>query len=136
MVRRRAAVGLTVASVVALAVIAALPWARTGRATRSAFALARTADEIGVLEGVVARALFVGLAFLPAAAAAAWLAAVGGRPRWVAPLGAMAGTLGVVGAVVVWRAPVESAVGPTLGLGVGIAAIIGAVATALSERKR
>ena len=133
-VRRPAPAFLSVALTAAIAIVAALPWAHTGRATRSAFALARTADEIGVLEGVVPRALFVGLAFLPAATAGAWLLAVLGRRRAVAGLGAMAGLLAVVGAVVVWRAPVEPAVGPPLALVLGAAAIIGAVATALSER--
>ena len=134
MVRRRRLAFLSVATTAAVAVGAALPWAHTGRATRSAFALARTADEIGVLEGLLPRALFVGLAFLPAAAAGAWLLAVLGRWQAVAGLGAMAGILAVVGAVVVWRAPVEPAVGPPLGVGVGMAAIVSALATALPER--
>lgn len=136
MVRRRTAAFLSVAATAAVTVVAALPWAHTGRATRSAFALARTADEIGVLEGPVARALFVGLAFLPAAAAGAWLLAVLGRWQGVAGLGAVAGILGVVGAVVVWQAPVEPGVGPPLGLATGVVAIVSALVTALPERER
>ena len=125
--------GLTVAAVARVAVAAALPWARTGRASRSAFALARTADDIGVLEGVPARALFIGLAFLPAAAAATWVAAVLGRRRWVATLGAMAGTLALVGAVVVWQAPVDPAIGLGVGVGAGTLALVGAAATVRPE---
>lgn len=135
MVRRRWPDLLCVAATAGVAVSAALPWARTGRATRSAFALARTADEIGVLEGPGARVLFIGLAFLPAMVAGAWLAAVLRRRRALGVLAALAGLLAVVGAVVVWDAPVEAAVGPAAGAGTGTVALLAAAATALPERK-
>jgi hypothetical protein len=136
MLRRRRAVGLTVGAVVVVAASAALPWARTGRVTRSAFGLARTANEIGALRGVVSRALFVGLAFLPAIAAAAWLAAFLGRRRVVATLGVVAGALALVGAIVVWRAPVDPGIGPVVGAVAGATAIVGSVAAARTERRR
>jgi len=135
MVRPRAAVGLTVAAVATIAAAAALPWAHTGRASRSAFALARTADELGVVRGPLARALFVGLAFLPAAAAAAWIAAVMRWRRVVASLGAVAGLLTFVGVAAVWRAPVDLGAGVALAAAAGVMALVGAALIAVSERK-
>lgn len=118
-----------------IAIAAFLPWAHSGRATRSAFALARTADEIGVVRGPLARTLFIGLAFLPAAAAATWIAAVRGWLAGVATLGLVAGTLAVIGALAVWRAPVEAGVGPTVATLAGATAIVGAAGVALVWRK-
>jgi hypothetical protein len=136
MVGRTAATGTTVAAVVAIAVAAFLPWARSGRVARSAFGLARAADEVGVVRGPLARALFVGLAFLPAAAAAAWVAAFLGRQAVVATLGAVAGSLTIVGAVAVWRAPVVTGFGVPVAVAAGVAGIVGAMAIVLTERKR
>jgi hypothetical protein len=136
MVRRGAAVGLTVAAIATIALAAALPWAHTGRASRSAFALARTADELGVVRGPLARGLFVGLAFLPAAAAAAWIAAVLRWRRVVATLGAVAGLLTFVGVAAVWRAPVDLGGGVMLAAAAGVAALVGAALIAVSERNR
>jgi hypothetical protein len=135
MLRRRAAVGITVAAVVSIAVAAFLPWARTGQASRSAFALARTADELGVVRGAGARVLFVGLALLPAAAAATWIAAIMGWRRWVATLGIVSGSLALVGASEVWRAPVEAGAGVVFGAGTGVVAVVSAVAIVVFERK-
>jgi hypothetical protein len=136
MVRRTAAVDLTGAAVVAIAVATALPWAHSGRASRSAFALARTADNLGVVQGPLARTLFVGLAFLPAAAAVVWVAAA---MRWhgvVAALGAVAGALTLVGVVTVWRAPVDAGAGAALAGVAGMVALIGAALIARSDRNR
>ena len=135
MVRRGAAVSITVAAVGTIAVAAALPWAHTGRASRSAFALARTADELGVVRGPLARALFVGLAFLPAAAAAAWVAAVLGWRLVVAGLGAVAGLLTFVGVAAVWRAPVDLGAGVALAALAGVVALVGAALITRAERK-
>jgi hypothetical protein len=135
MVRRRRAVGLTVAAIALIAVAAALPWAHTGRASRSAFALARTAEEIGVVRGPLARALFVGLAFLPATAAGAWIAAVMGWRRVVAALGIVAGLLTFVGVIAVWRAPVDVGAGVVLAAVAGLSALTGAALIAAAERR-
>ena len=134
MVRRRAAADLSAAAGFVIAVATALPWARTGQASRSAFALARTADELGVVRGPVARALFVGLACLPAAAVLVWIAVA---MRWhgvVAGLAAVAGLLTIVGVVTVWRAPVDVGGGVFLAAAAAVAAVIGAVVIARTER--
>jgi hypothetical protein len=134
-VRRRAAVDLTGVAVAAIAVAAALPWAHSGRASRSAFALARTADELGVVRGPLARAMFVALACLPAAAVLVWVAAAMRWHRLVAGLGAVAGLLTIVGVVMVWRAPVEVGGGVHLAAVAGVAALIGAGVVAQTERE-
>ena len=134
MVRRRAAVDLTAAAVVAIAVAAALPWAHSGRASRSAFALARTADELGVVQGPLARARFVGLALLPAAAALIWVAAAMRWHRVVAGLGAVAGLLTIVGVATVWRAPVDVGAGVFVATAAGVVAMTGAALIARFER--
>jgi hypothetical protein len=136
MLRRTAAVGLTVGAMVAIALAAALPWAHSGHATRSAFALARTADELGVVRGPLARGLFIALAFVPAAAGASWVAAALGWHRLVAGLGIVGGLLTITGVIVVWQVPVERGVGVTLALVSGLLALAGALAIALAERNR
>ena len=135
MVRRTTPVDLSAAAVLAIAVSTALPWAHTGRASRSAFALARTADELGVVKGPLARALFVGLACLPAAAALVWVAAAMNWHRVVAGLAAVAGVLTIVGVVTVWRAPVDVGGGVFLAAAAAVAALIGAVVIARTERE-
>ena len=135
MVRRRRAVGLTVAAIALIALAAALPWAHTGRASRSAFALARTADELGIVRGPLARGLFVGLAFLPAAAAGAWIAAVMEWRRVVAALGVVGGLLTFVGVIAVWRAPVDMGAGVALATVAGLLSLIGAALITRTERR-
>jgi hypothetical protein len=136
MLRRRGAVGLTVGAMVGIAVAAALPWAHSGRATRSAFALARTADELGVVRGPLARALFIALAFVPAAAGATWVAAVQGWDRVVAGLGVLGGLLTITGVVVVWRVQVDRGVGVTVAVVAALLALAGALVITLTERNR
>jgi hypothetical protein len=136
MVRRRAAADLTAAAIVVIAVAAVLPWAHSGRASRSAFALARTADELGVVEGPLARAMFVALACLPAAAVVVWVATAMRWHRVVAGLGAVAGLLTTVGVVTVWRAPVDVGSGVYLAAAAGVVALIGAALIAAAERNR
>ena len=125
---------LVASAIVVIAVAAALPWVRSGRASRSAFALARTADELGVVRGPFARGLFIGLALLPAAAALVWVAAALRWHRVVAGLGAVAGLLTIVGVVTVWRAPVEAGAGVTLAAAAGVVALVGSALIARSER--
>ena len=135
MVRRTAAADLSAAAVFAIAVATALPWAHSGRASRSAYALARTADELGVVKGPVARGLFVGLACLPAAAVLVWVAAA---MRWyqvVAGLAAVAGLVTFVGVVTVWRAPVDVGGGLLVAAVAAVVALIGAVIIVRTERK-
>lgn len=117
-----------------LTLAAFLPWAVSGRVSRSAFALAKTADELGVVEGPPARTLFVALGLLPAAAALTWIAAVQGWRRTMATLGAVGGLLAVSGAVTVRRAPVETGAGVAVAAFAGVGALVGAALVAASER--
>jgi hypothetical protein len=55
-----------------------VPWHRSGRVARDAFALARAADGVGVVTGPARRVLFVAVFLLPFLAASALLAAVAG----------------------------------------------------------
>jgi hypothetical protein len=84
----------------------------------------------------LARALFVGLAFLPAAAAGAWIAAVMRWRRVVATLGAVAGLLTFVGVAAVWQAPVDLGAGVALAAAAGVVALAGSALIAASERTR
>jgi hypothetical protein len=124
-VRRRAAAVLTVAGALGAAAATALPWARSGRAERSGFALARLADALGAADRFPLRGLVIAVAFLPALAAATWVAGVLGRRGLMAGLGAMTGAVALVGALVVWRTPVETEYGAPLAAASGVLALVG-----------
>jgi hypothetical protein len=134
-VGRRAAVVVTVAGAVGAAAAAALPWARSGRVVRSGFALARLADALGAADRFPLRGLVIAVAFLPALAAATWVAGVLDRRRWMAGLGAMAGGVALAGAYVVWRTPVETGVGPVVAAGSGAVALVGASLTVIGRNQ-
>lgn len=117
-----------------------LPWARSGRVHRSAFALARTVDLLGLAAGAGRSALLVAFWLSPLLAGAVGAAAVFGRPRLAGALAGAVGTVSVVSAATVLRAGrVEPAVGVPVGIVLGVAAVVlGAwlAATARQERER
>jgi hypothetical protein len=118
---------------VAVAVCArVLPWHRSGSVERDGFALARVADEIGLVTGGTRRILFVGVFLLPLLAAATFLAVAAGRRR-LAGVGASAvGGIGLASAVVVLRfsggrqvGPVVTATVALIAAGCGLSLILG-----------
>jgi hypothetical protein len=117
-----------------VAVGAFLPWGYSGKAGRSGFELARTADRLGLVDTPLLRAMVSAVAVLPFLAAAAWTAAALGRFRWVATLAGVTGAMALAAAVVVWRTPLRPAVG------LGVVAVAGGVgvlsAGALAVRGR
>jgi hypothetical protein len=119
-----------------VAVSAFLPWASSGRATRSGFELARIADRLGLADTPLRRALVVAVAFLPALAGAAWTLAVLRRPGWVATLGTVSAAVVLTAAVIVWRAPLQAEAGPWVGAVSGCVALVGAGPLARRARKR
>lgn len=119
----------TVAASVAVFGAALLPWLRTGRAWRSAFGLARSADRLGLLEGWPLRVLAASWSLLPLLVAATWTAGALRRRRLVATFGAVVGALSTTaGLLVVLLLRVE--VGPVVGVVAGAATMAAAVWTA------
>ncbi|MBV8960660.1 MAG: hypothetical protein JOZ37_04605 [Actinobacteria bacterium] len=132
----RGGTGLTVAGAIGVAVAPVLPWARTGRAARSGFALAHLAQRLGLAHTWPLKALLFAVALLPLLAAVVWTAAAL-EWRWVmAALAAVAGGIAIAGAVIVWRSTVHALVGPPVGAVAGAAAVAGAVWTAIQLRPR
>jgi len=111
-----------------------LPWASSGRATRSGLELAPLADRLGLADTALRRALVVAVAFLPGLAGAVWVAAGLRRPAWVA-------TLGVVTAVALTggsdrvAGPLEADVGPWIATAAACITLTGAAQLARGGRK-
>ena len=132
----RGATAVTVAGTIGAAVAPVLPWARSGRAARSGFALAHLAHRLDLARTWPLKALLVGVALLPLLAAAVWTAAALEWRRVMASLAAAAGGVAIAGAVIVWRSSVHALVGPAVGAGAGAAAVAGAIWTAIQLRPR
>lgn len=110
----------------AVAVVAAffLPWARSGRAERSGFALARVVDTLGLADTFLLRGLLVAFWFSPLLVGLAWTAAALGRHRTAGALGACVGAVAVAGAILVFRAgAVEATAGTWVGIVTGLTAL-------------
>lgn len=134
---------LTVAAVAASgSVVLAylLPWARSGRVDRSAFALAGTVDLLGLASGPARGALLAAFWLSPLLAGGVCVAAVLGRPRLAGVLAGAVGAASIAAAVTVLRAGrVEAALGVPVGIVLGAAAmVLGAwlARTARQERDR
>ena len=126
----------TVAGSAAVALAPVLPWAASGRTVRSGFALARLARSLGLASSWPGRAFFVAVALLPLLAALAWTAAWLGRRRVAAAAGGLSGGVAVVGALVVWQAPVQAGMGPAVSVVAGTIALAGALALVRTEEAR
>ena len=112
-----------------------LPWARSGRAVRSGFALARTVDVVGLADAVPLRVLLVGVWLTPMLAGLAWTAAVLGRSRLTGGLAMVAGGLAVAAAgVVLMSGGVSAAAGCWTGMVAGVTALAGGALTATTAR--
>jgi hypothetical protein len=131
----RPATAVTVVGAIGAAVAPFLPWARSGRAVRSGFALLHAAQRLQLATSGPMRTLLVAVALLPLLAAAVWTTAALEWRRVMAGFGAGAGVVAIVGAVVVWRSPVEPLVGPVVSVVAGAVAVIGAAWTVGQEMR-
>ena len=115
----------TVLATVAILGATALPWLRTGGARRSAFAIARGADALGLVDTAGRRALLVSWYLLPFLTAATFTARAVGRPGAVAGLGALVGAMSIAAGslVIAWARP---EIGPVAAVAFGAAALSGA----------
>ncbi|MCA1842146.1 MAG: hypothetical protein LC792_02960 [Actinobacteria bacterium] len=111
------------AGAVAVLVGTLLPWARSGRVTRSGFALAGSLRAAGFVDTPPRRALLVALQLTPVLVAAAWTAAVLRRPGLAAVLAVADGAIGVGAAVVALRVAHSHA------LGGAVATVLAGIAT-------
>jgi hypothetical protein len=106
-----------------VAASALLPWHRSGRVRRDGFALARVADDIGLVSGAPRQALFVGVFLLPLLAACAFLAAVAGARRIAGLCACGAGVVGLTSALVVLRQSGGRQVGPVVAIVAAVTAV-------------
>jgi len=109
-------------------VAALLPWHRSGRVHRNAFALAHATERLGLVTGTPRRVLFVAVYLLPLVAALTLLAAIDHRRRVVGVLCTIAGIIGLVGALVLLRTPGMHQTGPK------VACVVAPVAVAIGVR--
>lgn len=116
----------TVLATVAVLAATMLPWLRTGDARRSAFALARGADALGLVDSTGRRALLVSWYLLPFLTAATWTARALGRPVAVAGLGVLLGAMSMAAGslVIAWT---RAEIGPIAAVVSGAAALTAAV---------
>jgi hypothetical protein len=131
------AVVIAVLSCLAALAATALPWLRTGNASRSAFALARGADALGFIDTPGRRALLVSWYLLPLSTAAAWTAGALRRPAIVATLAALIGVMSIAaGSLVLAWVRVEA--GPLAAIVAGAAALLSAgwVARTIASARR
>ena len=123
-----------VGSAVALVVDAVLlPWHRSGRARRNAFALARAAHSLGLVTGAPRRLLFVAVYLLPLIVGLAVLAAIAARPRAAGLASGIAGLVGLVAAIVLLRLRGSHQTGPQLACVVASLAIVSGARLVMSR---
>jgi hypothetical protein len=109
-----------------------LPWHQSGLEERDAFALARVADEIGLVTGTTRRFLFVAVFLLPVLAAMSFLAAAAGRWRVAGVMTSTVGGVGLASAAVVLSVsggrqigPVVTAMAAVVAAGCGLSLVLG-----------
>jgi hypothetical protein len=115
-----------VAATIGVAVGAFLPWGFSGKADRSGFELARTAERLDLVDTPILRLMVNAVAVLPLLAAAAWTAAALGWSRWVATLAGVTGAMALAATVVVWKTPLRPAVGLWVVAGAGGVGVLSA----------
>lgn len=112
--------------VVLLALVVAstfAPWLRTGSAERTSYEAARSAVNLDLVDGVVARLARTVWPFVPLLAALAALALVAGLPRLAAAGAVVVAVLVGAFALVVAASPRHRAWGCPLGLGLSVALV-------------
>ena len=120
---------------VVVAAVPALPFARSGARVRSGYALIRTAESAGFLDGAVGRAALVALAVLPLLAAGAFAAASLRRRVAVATLALMAGLIVTAAGAAVVLAPLHAEPGAALAIVAGGACMAAALVAAVADRR-
>jgi hypothetical protein len=128
-----------VGGAVAVALTTQLPWATTGGATRSGWALAGTVHRLDLAGTTVLRAALIGFLLAPVLAAGAWVAAFTGRPVWVCTLGAVNGLVAEAAWVALRASTLESEAGAHLagvsgGVALAGAAVLGCQLGARKQR--
>jgi hypothetical protein len=129
-----AVAGCAAATVSVLAELVA-PWIASGQRTRTGLSLARTADQLHLVDGTGGRTLLELWFLLPMVVPLAWLAVVLGRPRVGALLAVVAGLLVVGAAVAVARGPLPSRWGLHLAAGSGAVAVCAGLLASLPARR-
>ena len=125
----------TVTAAVGVVICAFLPWAASGRASRTSFELLRSAERLDLLHGGWQHAMTIGWYLMPVAVAVLWLASVTVRPVIVAILGTAVGALAVVLALTVRSSPLRPEIGTSATIVTGGLAAVGAAATAWTTRR-
>lgn len=129
-----AIVGCAAATVAVLAELAT-PWVASGRRTRTGLSLARTVDQLQLVDGTGGRTLLELWFLLPMVVPLAWLAVVLGRSRLAAALAGVAGAVVLGAAVAVARGPLPSRWGLHLAGGTGAAAVCAGLLASLPARR-
>jgi hypothetical protein len=112
------------------------PWSRSGSVSRNAFELAQAADDLGEVDGGLARlALFAWFA-VPALVACVWLAATFVRPVLVAALAGTVAVMSLVAAGTVLASPLRPGWGPWLAIPAGAVTLLAAAGIALNLGNR
>src|SRR5438046_6399927 len=119
----------------ALLGVSLLPWAHRGEVDRAAFALARTARNLGLADTVPLRVLLVAYYLMPLSVAVTWLAAIGGKWASAAAAAIVSGAVAVAAGGVVLYAPVRPGAGPWASMVAGMAALAGGGWLAWEQRR-
>ena len=121
MTHRRVPACVAASAVVVSGVL--LPWHRSGGVRRNGFALARVADDLGLVSSSPRRVLFVAVFLLPLLAALVLGGAALGWPRAVGSATICVGVLALAATMVVQQAIGVSQVGPVVTGLAGVAAL-------------
>jgi hypothetical protein len=116
-------VAVGVAADLGLLAGALLPWHQSGTVHRNAFALAKVADDIGLVDTTQRRVLLVAVLLLPLVGGLAFLAATLGRLRVSGVCTAVAGTIGLTSTAVASRLAGSRLIGPAVTAAAGIVAV-------------
>jgi hypothetical protein len=123
--RRTTSVVVAIGVIASAALIggAALPWHQSGSRVRNAFALARVADDLGLVDTGPRRVLLVAVFLLPLLAALALLAMTLDRRRVAGGFTAFAGIVGLTSAAVDLNLSGSRLVGPAVTIAAGLVAV-------------
>lgn len=134
----RAAQVATGALLVGTAVVvvgAFLPWVRSGTSSRSSFAMVRSADRLGIVDGGVGLLVLRAWYLVPLIAAAVVVLETIHRRRAAAVVGlALSAVVAAVAALVLVAAP-DPGVGPVVAIA-GAAMVLAGAVVALVDRRR
>ncbi len=129
----RAGPVLATAGAVLVVVASFLVWLQTGAVGRSSYAVVRSAELLGVVQGAPAMVLKIWY-LVPALAAGVWLAAITDHRRLVVALGALLAAIAFGVSAAVLHAPVRTGPGPLVALA-GVAVLVAGLALTLFDRR-